>query len=95
MPLTIKDLKEVAEFLSKVQSKWYDIGLELKISTELLDAIKDHWGDDHSQCMLEMLKPWLNSADPLPTWKTIASALKNTAITDSDEEGITIIILIW
>ena len=86
MSLTIKDLKEVKGFLGEFESKWYEIGLELKVSQELLDAIRDQWGDNLAQCESEMLKPWLNSVDPLPTWKIIASALKNAAIAGSNEE---------
>lgn len=87
MVLTIKDLIEVTEFLCEVESKWYDIGLELKISTEQLDSIKDHWSNDLSQCLVEMIKVWLNSVETPPTWKTIANALKVATLTDLDEEG--------
>lgn len=87
MSLTVKDLEKVREFLGDVESKWYEIGLELKVSQELLDAIRNQWGDSLVQCLSEMLKSWLNSVNPQPTWEIIACALKNAVITDSNEEG--------
>lgn len=88
MELSIKDLKEVAKFFSKVQTQWYQIGVELKISKEELDVIKQDCGEDSAKCLLEMLTIWLNSVKPPPTWKILASALRNTPNNDLEaDEG--------
>ena len=75
MPLTICDLKEVRELLFSVRRKWYDIGVELGLGVNELDNIKAA-STDHGECLTEMIKLWLKSINPLPTWKALGHALK-------------------
>ena len=74
MILTVKDLKHVRKILNRVRRKWYKIGIELEIDTDQLDTIKSVT-DDPDDCLIEMLKVWLKSLDPVPTWVALSEAL--------------------
>ena len=93
MTLTIDDLREVRALLYKVRRKWYDIGIELGLKVGELDNIKAA-STDHGECLTEMLKVWLKSINPLPTWKAIRDALKAEPVYEVElaEKGSYIII---
>ena len=80
MALRHADLKRVRKLLLEVKSKWYDIGLELDIDPDTLDDIKDKFKDNHQDCLTEMLKVWLKSTNPKPTWTALGDALKDEAV---------------
>ena len=75
MTLTKKNLKDVKKLLNEVRRKWYNIGIELGLDIDELDTIKK--GNDPDDCLVEMLKVWLRSIDPCPTWVALAEALKS------------------
>ena len=75
MTLTIDDLREVRALLYPLRRKWYDIGIELGLRVGELDTIHAA-GIDHGECLIKMLKLWLKSINPLPTWKALRDALK-------------------
>lgn len=81
MKLTITDLQEVRELLFSIRTKWYDIGVELKLDIEALENIKCQY-DDRGDCLREMLKIWLKSVTP--TWKLLAAALGGKIINEQD-----------
>ena len=68
-------LKNVRGLLYDVREKWYDIGIELEIDAKELDIIRDKFADPGT-CLLEMIKIWLKSINPQPTWKTLADVLR-------------------
>lgn len=83
-------VKEVTEFLCQVQSKWYGIGVELDISTEVLDSLKHQWGDNPARCLEDVARVRLNQSEmPQLTWKDIASVLKNAMVSDSEASTTT------
>ena len=78
--LDINDLCAVQVAVWGARSKWYDIGVALRVSPDTLDVIdKDKRGacDD---CFREMLKEWLRRPEPHPTWTELAQALKSPVI---------------
>lgn len=77
--LTISDLSKVREFLYDVRRKWYDIGLQLNILLTELDVIKDK-SMDPADSLLEVIRLWLRSIEPLPTWRILADALRNKVV---------------
>ena len=77
--LSVDDLPVVMEELNDIRAKWYDIGLQLRMSVGTLDAIKEQY-DDPSHCLRETLKTWLKTCPSLPTWKNIVYALRSSTI---------------
>ena len=78
-PATIlgKDhLVDILEELWDVSSKWYNIGLKLKLSVGTLESLKA----DPSTALREMLLLWLKKVDPLPTWEGLACALESRTV---------------
>ena len=65
--LTSDDLHEVYVKLDDACTKWYNIGLALKLKVTTLDKIKSGSKDDVSACLREMLKHRLQAGGPL-TW---------------------------
>ena len=61
--LCLGDLKWLVEELYPVQSKWYDLGLQLEIPPGSLDAIKKD-NPETSTAFREMLKQWLTGKEP-------------------------------
>ena len=62
--LTKDDLKIVRNAVYDAAAKWYDLGIELGIPADKLDAIKKKENDDPSACLRELLKDWLSLWDP-------------------------------
>ena len=77
-------MREVRALLHEVRRKWYDIGIELGLKVEDLDNIQAADTDD-GKCLINMLKVWLKSINPLPTWKALGDALKAGPV---DEVGL-------
>ena len=77
--LTISHLKEVRRLLYRCASSWYHIGLELDLEIGTLDTIRAMYSDPRD-CLTEMLKVWLKSISPPPTWRYLADALDSGTI---------------
>lgn len=80
------DLRHVRALLYPIRKKWYDIGIELDIDVAELDIIRDKY-DDPADCLLEMIKLWLRSINPLPTWSILADALRAEAVNEEQLAG--------
>ena len=79
MTLTIDDLREVRKLLYPIKRKWYDIGIELGLRIGELDNIQAA-NSDHGECLIMMIKVWLKSINPLPTWKALGDAIKEEPV---------------
>jgi hypothetical protein len=64
--------------MREARSKWYHIGLELKISPNDLDAIKKQYSDTEI-ALTETLQIFLR-LNPEPTWAKLADALGTESI---------------
>ena len=71
------DLALILEELYEARSKWYNIGLNLGLQADTLDAIKEE--NSSSECFREMLKTWLQ-CDLERSWKALAKALGGKAV---------------
>ena len=95
MILNLENLREVRALLYPVRSKWYDIGIELGLKVGELDNIKAKFSQSEqrlTESLTEMLKMWLRSINPLPTWKALGDALKAGPVTEVEiaETGIAV-----
>ena len=76
------DIPELIDLLNDLHGKavkWYDIGIQLHLSTEELDAIK-YDSKDVNECFRNMLKKWRLKTHPPPTWRALIIALKARAV---------------
>ena len=70
----LKDLQETEERLFGISNKWYDIGLQLLLSADVLDEIGAN-SNSTQHCLCEMLKRWQRKVNPHLTWKAVVDAL--------------------
>ena len=76
------DTPELIDLLNDLHGKavkWYDIGIQLHLSTEELDAIK-YDSNDVNECFRNMLKKWRSKTHPPPTWRALIASLKARAV---------------
>ena len=78
MALNIDRLGDVQEELYEARTKWYDIGLALKVPVTTLDSIEGQF-DNHSDKLREALKVWLKTARE-PTWQDVVDVLKRRVV---------------
>ena len=74
------DLGLLLEELLDVQTKWYNLGLQLDLPVSTQDRIKTQFSDPREQ-LLEMLKTWLRTG--YQSWKTLTDALRNRNVGES------------
>ena len=78
--LTTEDLRIVRSEIFRAARKWYDIGVELRMSPDKLDSIKEMCSNNPEDCLRELLKTWLDGDDPNTNWKSIVAALRSPAV---------------
>jgi hypothetical protein len=79
--LSADDLAKVRMELVEVQTKWYDIGLDLGLPVNTLETIKQEC-QDTPECLRKMLLEWLKMIDLQPSWKTLIDVLQNKVINE-------------
>jgi len=65
--------------LHEARAKWYDIGVELKLSPGTLASIREDFrgvGD----CLREICSEWLKRTNPPPAWEALAEALESSPV---------------
>ena len=82
MALSINDLGSVRKELFDASPKWYDVGLELKVSVTELDNIGDQFRNNRDR-LREALKVWLKTATE-PTWQDLVKVLKSPVVGESN-----------
>ena len=78
-PAVTMDIKMLLRLLHDVRSKWYNIGIELDISTGTLDAIKAQ-NSDCDGYLREMIKHWLSMKSHKATFDDIVEALSSELV---------------
>ena len=78
MELNINDLGALQEAVFDARSKWYTIGLMLKVPVGTLDSIKSEYSDPLDQ-LRETLKAWLKTTRQ-PAWQAVADTLRSCAV---------------
>ena len=80
-PLSPDDLAKVRMELVQVQTKWYDIGLDLGLPVNILETIKQE-SQDITECLRSMLLEWLKMTALKPNWKKLIDVLQNKVINE-------------
>ena len=62
--------------LYDVRTKWYMIGLGLRLRPPDLDAMSGNPQD----CLKSSLSKWLKGIDPPPTWQAIVAVLRSPLV---------------
>ena len=64
-----------------MQSKWYEIGIQLGIKTDNLDVFKeDHYGRT-ARCFIETLNYWTGDNTDVPvSWESIINVLNDPIV---------------
>ena len=75
--LTKNDITIVRKEVLPAASKWFDLGLELRLDPDYLNTLRSK-SDEES--LRELLLRWLSGVDPEPTWEALCDALRNPAI---------------
>ena len=78
----VGDLAAVHELVYPALTKWYNIGLQLKLPAYALDAIERSRGDDGDH-LRDTLNLWLKRDAPTPTVKTLVAVLKSSPVGES------------
>ena len=78
--LNINDLHKVQDTVWDARAKWYNIGLQLGLSSDSLDAIESDHREQSDNCFTAMLKQWLRRGNPRPTWHALAKALTSRPV---------------
>ena len=78
MELSINDLGSVLTAVFKASTKWYNIGLMLKVAVPTLERIGFQF-DNPTDRLREILKAWLETAAK-PTWRDIVGALRGVTV---------------
>ncbi len=73
-------LRAVLTELLPASASWYNIGLALDMDEGTLDAMKVGTYKDPRDCLREMLKEWLRTSDPDPSWEGLIAALKDPIV---------------
>ena len=66
-------------------SEWLSIGTLLGLPDGELDAIRVNHSNEVRVCLREMLKTWLNTVDPPPSWERLAEAVKEISKKKAEE----------
>lgn len=74
------DLSKILSALWEARSRWYNLGLELKLPPGTLEAIKLENPHVSGDCFRAMLYEWLKKLDPPPTWQSLSKALLSPTV---------------
>ena len=56
-------------------TKWYEVGIQLKIKTSMLDGFEEQTSD-HTRLYIKVFKQWRRGHEVPYTWTTIIGALE-------------------
>ena len=77
--LSSDHLIHVVHAMWEGRTEWRNLGLELGLSPNTLEAIGMDYHQSVKDCFLEMLSEWLRSG-LRPSWDTLMSALKSPSV---------------
>ena len=81
--MTVADLKDVLEEVYDARSKWYYIGLHLKLPLGTLSAIESECKSSPDDGCRKMLQKWLETGK-VRTWRALADALESELVGRQD-----------
>ena len=71
-------MSTVRNEIHDARTKWYDIGLELKVPEPTLKSIESKYTDD-KVCLREVITAWLKAGDNA-TWESLVDALRTKVV---------------
>lgn len=75
------DLDKLLDYMTRVETKWMEIGLKLKIKPHILDKLKHDFGNDGVRRLcVKVLQEWEKNIDPPFTWATIIGVLNSELV---------------
>ena len=77
--LVMGDLDTLVTELYEARTKWYFVGLKLKVPADVLDTIESE-SDDLAERFLRVLKAALKRVEPVLTWRAVVEALKSPTV---------------
>ena len=78
--MNIHDLPKVQDAVWAARAKWYNIGLRLGMSADILDATAKACLHQPEECFTDTIKEWLRNDDPQPTWQALGDALRSPVV---------------
>lgn len=81
-------LRNLTEALTDVQHIWYQIGVQLGVSTTHLDKIEQQFQKEFGRALIAMIKRWLQNKEVLPgsnihLWAEVVRILKLSSIDEN------------
>ena len=76
------DLSTVRNEIHDARTKWYDIGIELKVDVTTLKTIESMYSNSQD-CLCEVITEWLKTVHPKPTWRSLVDALRRPVVDES------------
>ena len=76
-------LSKLYSELSGIAAKWYFLGIQLKVSSKTLNAIRLINKGDNDVCMMRVCEEWLmqqKKSNKVPDWTTIIGVLRSRVI---------------
>ena len=86
--LSLNDLANVLTELHIAQAKWYNLGLQLKVSVTDLQRIESEYKNDHGTCLRQMLVRWLETGSA--TWEALIEALQAPIVHGGENQTSTL-----
>ena len=80
--LSLEDLRDVLNELNQVRDKWYNLGLQLKVSVTELQKIEAEYKTDTGTCLRQMLIKWLELGNA--SWESLCGALQSPLVLGGD-----------
>ena len=74
----VQDLEGLCDAIKDAHTKWFEIGMELKLDQRTLQPLRDNPGSSSIR-LKKMLRLWL-TRDPLPTIPALSNALRQPMI---------------
>ena len=72
------ELTKLLDYISRVETKWMEIGLKLGIKPHILDQLKCNYANDGVKVLIvKVLQQWQKNITPPFTWATIIQVLNS------------------
>ena len=83
LQLELQALAEVQQFLTCLEYKWYDIGLQLGLDPAKLECIRRS-GKSQGECLVDMIQIWLKGVEPVASWGHLCRVLEGRVVGEAE-----------
>ena len=78
--MSTKDLMVIQTELWDARSRWRNIGIQLRMKIEDLEAIGEKNLNAPESCFTDCITTWLRQTEPPPTWTALINALRSPPV---------------